>query len=233
MENAVDILDPTFYDTLASINARHEERLREAEAELDAKAQALLPKYREIFFAQDEKDHSADYLARIEAMMADRDQDRLIYEQKLQAVESEYQRRLSALNREESLMQSETDAEIAAVQSRIAALESQFRLQASQAEKDGEARIKAHRDATAKTIQRLTEEYVKSLKSSQGTIEELSQDFRKVLDGYTEYKRFAERDSGYRKIVRSIRKAERKRLRVALRQLDTKFRKYRIDAKKA
>ncbi len=233
MENAVDILDPTFYDTLASINSRHEERLREAETELDAKAEALLPKYREIFFAQDEKDHSAEYAARIAEVMSARDQDRLLYEQRLQAVEAEYQRRLAALSREESMMESETEVEMTAVQTRISAMESQFRLQTVQAEKDGEARIKAHRDATAKTIQRLTEEYVKSLKSSQGTIEELSQDFRKVLDGYGEYKRFAERDSGYRRIVRSIRRAERKRLRVSLKQLDAKFRKYRIDAKKA
>lgn len=232
MDNAVNILDPTFYTTLESINGRHLARLKEAEEELDAKAEALLPSYRQTFFAEDRADHSAEFSFKIQEITAEREANEASYRQKLQLVEDAYTQKLAALAREESLLEADTASVISALQAKDQAALAASKTAILAIEKEGEERIRQHRDKTAKTINALSEEYAASLRSSKGTQEELVLDFKKVLAGYDDYRRFSEKDSGFRRILRRIRRQERKRLRAGLRGLDAKFRKYRIDAKK-
>lgn len=233
MDNSVDILDPTFYSTLESINSRYLARMKEAEAELDSRAEALLPKYRETFFAEDLADHSAEYQTRIGEITAAREADETLYRQKLQAVEDAYSQKISSLAREESLLETDTSSLLSSLQAKDQASLAQSKTAVLALEKEGEDRLRAHRDKTAKTINRLTEEYAASLRSSQGTQDELALDFKKVLDGYEDYRRFSEKDSGFRRVLRKIRRQERKRLRSGLKALDAKFRKYRVDARKS
>lgn len=228
MENAINILDPTFYDGLTAINDRYHAQIREAELELDQKVEMLLPKYREVFFMQDIGDHSLEYRTRIEEIMAERETNAAVYQQKLQAVENHYRQQLTTIDAEEANSQMVKKTEIDSIHSKEIATSAQFVQMVKAIETEGETKIKAHREATLSTINRLTDEYFVSLKASKKTIVDLSDNFQKLLDGYQDYLEFSEGEKKYRHVLRSIKKTNRKKLHSSLKQLKLKYRHYHI-----
>jgi hypothetical protein len=228
MDNAINILDPTFYDGLAAINERYHAKIHEAESELDRKIEKLLPQYREVFFTQDVEDHSLDYRARIEEIMMERETNEAVYQQKLQAVENHYRQELTMIDAEEESSKSAYKVEIDTIHNKEVATSAQFAQMAKTIDAEGDAKIKAHREATLSTINQLTDEYFISLKASKKTIADLSDDFQKLLDGYQDYLGFSEGEKKYRYVLKSIKKANRKKLHNSLKQLKIKYRHYHI-----
>jgi hypothetical protein len=232
MENSVNILDPTFYETMVSINDRFRAKIVAAEAELDAKAEALIPHYREVYFTEDIKDNSAIFRTRIDEIMAERELNQNNYQTKLQAIEAVYQTQIASIAREENALEQAMESEAEAVRLKEEQTTAQFKQMAFALEVEGESLIKAHREATTKTINQLTDEYFKSLKTSKTAIDGLSFEFQKVVDGYQEYFRFSEGEKKYRKVLSTIRKAERKKLKNSLKHLNQRFKHYHIGFKK-
>ena len=100
LDQKVNILDPTFYQTLESINKRLRYKLKTAEIELENETQALLDEYVKIYFMEMPDSDNAALRMKIDELSTARDNASEAYAEKMNLLEEAFQAELEAYKQE-------------------------------------------------------------------------------------------------------------------------------------
>jgi len=227
LENKVNPLDPTFFNTLESIKKRHNYKLKAAEVELEEKTKELMDNYLHIFFEEQPHVNPALYISNIEQLEEERKLIKSEYSNKLSFSETDYHNKLKILNNEARniIQKIETNRN----QNLTKHLKSinQKRSELDILDKQFENSKEKLSTSFRKEIQIITDEYNQSLVKNQKHYKNLSNAFDTILDSYYPYLKTASNNRAIKHIVRKTekkvnqsQKAETKKIIKANKKID-------------
>jgi len=219
LDQKVNILDPTFYNGLESINKRYRYRLKEAEVELDEATKDLLENYLEVFFTERPEESTDVMKTKIEELNILRDVARKQYSDKMQALENAFQAELASYNQDHDQRTLETtQLKNATVEKRDQVFQSIHQELTATDDKYLEDQ-KSHDLEHQAAIKSLTLEYEEALKSNQRFRENLRVEFEKLMASYIPYIRLIRRNPDIRDAIRTVNRKTRKKLKAEQRAI--------------
>ena len=210
LENKINILDPTFFDTLERIKQRHLYKLRAAEIELDDKTKDLIIEYRKVFFAEKPQINQELYLSQIEQLEAERSQIKDKYKNDIKLLDDLYQEKFKKIDDAKDVMNNRIDT---AVNNTILKHERtvlQIQNEISNLDKRYDNIKKKQEMSFRAEINNLTKEYTSSYNRNQKYFANLSSAFDKILDSYYPYLKVAKNN----KVIKHIVKENNKKMKI-------------------
>ncbi|MGD9761381.1 MAG: hypothetical protein AB7U52_02960 [Candidatus Izemoplasmatales bacterium] len=225
LENKVDPLEPTFFQTLERMQKRYEFKLKTAEAELDFKTKDLLDNYLMVYFKEHPSLDENKLLEFIEQLQSEKNKFSLEYQTEIKEIDDEYQEIISGINTEKERIIAEArrlkeniitqeELEISQKQQELQTLESKYNLQQAQKQNFYESEI-----------ENLTNEYNSTLIQSKNYIYNLSQSFEKVLATYKPYVIMTKNNRRIRNILKKTDQQINKKERLELKKLSRRIRR--------
>jgi len=211
LENKMNILDPTFYQSLARIKQRHMQKIKVAENELDRATQDLMDKFLIVYFEEQPKINKELYLSQMEQLQEERDLLRKEYSNKIEKTELEYDTKMVQLDKDMNQILNHIDELKSSVTHRSGKEIQQKQMELNTLEKHYDVNYEKQRTSFQNAIAKLTNEYNQSLVSNQKYYRSLSDAFDKILKTYYPYLKAAKNN----KIIKQIVKNNEKRMKKA------------------
>ncbi|MBU1145454.1 MAG: hypothetical protein KJ971_06340 [Firmicutes bacterium] len=207
LESKVNILDPSFYNTLEKMNDRYHYKLKVAEIEIDVASKDLLDQYLSVYFEDQPIHNQAQLLAQIDEITLSRDTCRTEYAQKMQKLEDGY--KVSFLPLDEEIKAIDADAsllkETAKIKEEATVHSIQYEL--TQLEKSYLILVDKHQIALSNQIDALTNEYKAALVNNQKYTSNLSSEFEKLLHSYKPYLTLSKKNPTVSKLFKEVHMA--------------------------
>ncbi len=217
LENKVNVLDPTFYQMMESSKKRHQQKVAEAQKDLDLKTKDLLDDYLKVYFEEQPEINKELYLSQIDQLQEERDQLKLDYADKVAKSELLYNSKVNNLEKEVN----QITQNVANLNTNIL-LKSERAIQQKLTELDSlDKRYDLEGDkqqgSFQKEISDLTLEYNSSLVQNQKYYHNLSDAFDRILQTYYPYLKVARNN----KVIKQVVKINEKRMK-NIKQKETK-----------
>jgi len=230
LEAAVDVMDPVFYDMLASIEERRHYELKLAEAQLDERMEPLLNQYREVFFKQTEGYDKVQYLELVDAIMASRERSEAVYRTGLVAIEQEHQAAMAVFDADDAAVVAEAKTAHAELAVKTDFARAQLKTRGVTLESSYLQQVGTDSDKLQKTIAQLTDEYLQALRSHHQFTSEIAEDFAKFLKANGRYVKTAMHQVSYRRVTAPLKAENRHKTNRIVRDIHKKYRHYQITA---
>lgn len=213
LEQKVNLLDPTFYNGLESLNKRYQYRLKVAEIELDEASKALVDQYLEVYFTEGPQIDREHYQGVITELISLKEQAEARYAQRIQALETAYQAELSEYEAKTQTYEQERIQEKDAIKRIIELQFSQINQLLDQTDRNYLLEQANHRQKHADQIDQLTQEYEDGAKNTIRFRKMLSDDFKNVTAAYQPYIRLCRKNPDIRETFHRVNVASRKKRR--------------------
>jgi len=225
LDQKVNILDPTFYTALESLNKRYQYKLKMAEIELDDASSQLIEEYLAVYFSHVPEVDRPGYIALAIQLNDSRQAARDKYAMKMQNLENAYQAELHDFSEEvERMNQSILEKKKAVLLQRDSVMQT-IHLELESVDNEVLLEQNAHQVAHQKQIRALTDEYQSTLTSNRVLRESLRSDFAKVVSSYEPYIRLAKKNRDIQDIFREVNRLSKRRAKKDRNALIAKYRK--------
>jgi hypothetical protein len=206
LNDRVNPLDPTFYNSLEKMKTRHNYKLKAAEVELEEATKALMDNYLKIFFAEKPEINRELYISQIEQLEEERNvykeeyknklaKSELVYNSQIKNLESELKNIIHKVNTTKNQLNNRHQKSINQKLNDLENLERVF-------EVGSDKLASSYRSE----VLELTDEYNQSLVQNQKHFKNLTKAFESVLDSYYPYLRAASNNRVIKKIVKQTEK---------------------------
>jgi len=212
LDNKVNILEPTFYQSLEKIKARQKYKLKAAEIELEDATKDLLDKYLMVYFEDHPEINKDLYLSQIEQIDEERESLKAEYSNNIEKNELVYNQRVLTLDGELKEIYDNIENLKTTVLSRTEKFIVQKQSELESLEKRNDSEYQKKTVSFQKEIQTLTDEYNNSLIQNHKYYNSITVAFDKILDSYYPYLKVAKNNRTIKKIV----KESEKRMKVAI-----------------
>ncbi len=213
LEQKVNILDPTFYNTLESINKRYRYKMKVAEIELDHASKDFLESYLNVYFTAQPEPSMLEMKTRIEDLTKQRQSASDKYSEKMQALEAAYQAEIVDYQRDLDNVRADiTSLKNQIVQKRNMTMQG-FITELDLIDQQYLVDKKAHQEKHTQTIHKLTMEYQETLKANRKFRNDLKLEFEGLLKSYHPYVKVLKKNPDIRDLIHSIDRQSRRKLR--------------------
>jgi hypothetical protein len=225
LDQKINILDPTFYNGLESLNKRYQYKLKMAEAELDEASNQLIQDYLAVYFTSTPEIDRPAYINQANELNDARLSARNKYAEKMQKLENAFQAELDdfhndleqihqATSQQKTSVIAKRDPVLQSIQIELDAIDNQYLLQQ-----------KNHQIAHQDQIRSLTDEYQTTLTSNRVLRESLRSDFAKIVTSYKPYIRLARKNRDIQDVFHRVEKLSAARYRKDRKDILAKSRK--------
>lgn len=228
LEQKVNPMEPTFYQTLERMKSRYQFKLKTAEAELDIKTKDLLENYIKVYFEdKPELDRLkiSDYITNLQL---EKDQVTEEYRREISDIENDFKNQMkdfqlekeqiiTKVNNLKNSIKTKEEIEISHKNNELQILENSYNLQTAK-----------NRVSFEKEMANLTKEYNETLMESKKHIMNLSNAFDKILNTYKPYVKLTRNNRKIRQIMHQIKKESTKKEKQELKALARKLKRKRL-----
>ena len=206
LNDKINPLDPTFFNSLEKMKKRHSSKLKVAEAELEVATKDLMDNYLKVFFEEKPEINSELYLSQIEQLEEERSiyeeeysnklqKSELVYHTQVKTLETELKNIISKVNADKDQLQNRHNKTVNQKQSDLVSLKKHF-------DTKSEKITSSYRG----DVLELTNEYNQSLIQNEKHFINLTKAFDSILDSYYPYLRTASNNRVIKKIVKQTEK---------------------------
>lgn len=211
LDQKVNILDPTFYTALESLNKRYHYKLKVAEVELDEASRQLIDEYLSVYFTNVPEIDRPGYIATAiylnDARQAARDK----YADNMQKLENAYQAELRDFSADlQTMNQLVLEQKNAVIFKRDSVMQT-IHTELDLVDNDYLLQQKTHQTTHQEQIRSLTNEYQNTLTSNKALRESLRANFAKVVASYQPYIRLAKKNRDIQDIFRMVNRLSKSR----------------------
>ena len=229
LDTKVNILEPTFYQSLENINHRYKTKLKTAQVELDVASKDLVEDYIKIYYEKQPVIDQNILQTQMEEILTIREKSELDYAAKLKKIEDTYQVSLSALNDDMNYLERETRVLIENIKTKEEMVSRNISYEIQTLEKNHLLADQKRKQDNLNQIRILTEEYAESTLNNQKFRRNLSTQFERLLIQYQPYIRFSMKDKNVKVLFRKVHKAYRLIQRNNRKKIIQRMKKMRFD----
>ncbi|MCK7488456.1 MAG: hypothetical protein MZU97_25395 [Bacillus subtilis] len=228
----INVMDPVFVDQIERIKLRFEGAKKDAEAELELLSKPLIDHYLQVYFAEADEPDLKEYKQRIQLFETEKAALSKQLQSRLDQIETEFAGKVKETNQILQTQLSEITPMTTLIDQKAKTIESEYLhlLQLQKKEKiDARNRLSTN---AAFTIETLTAEYHKALKSHAAMASRMTDQFAKLVDAYQPYIRLAKKTTKFPRHLAIVKARHRRLVRADLNALAKRYRSYRIPTTK-
>lgn len=219
LESKINPLEPTFFNSLEQMKARHEVKIKAAAAELDVATKNLMDNYLKIYFTENPEINKDLYLSQIDQIEEERINVKKAYSKKLEKNDLVYNNKVKSLENELRSIINKIDNNRNQVINKHQKSINQKNNEIDSLNKHFNSRSEKIKSSSINEILDITQEYNQSILSNEKYYQDLSKAFDNLLKSYDPYLKSATYNKVVKKIIKQTEKKVSKEQNVEFKKL--------------
>ncbi|HOP57106.1 MAG TPA: hypothetical protein PLP02_02940 [Bacillota bacterium] len=224
LDNKVNILDPTFYGSMQSINQRYRHNLKNAESELDTATKQLIADYVVVYNSMRPEPSNPELRQKMSELVGTRERLNQEYSLKMQSIENDFNKSSQEYDNQIRLFREKVDADKALLLNKHQQVKQRISNDLAQIDIGYLGFQKKQITQHENSIRHLTEEYQEAKNASQVLRENLSLEFGHLLSSYKPYIRLLKKDRDIRDVFSEVNRKARKKLHSEQKEIKKRMR---------